>query len=334
LSDCLLKRTYVVESTNQGKDWTPLGSIDASHWMWRASAVRLAGNKVAVGWGGTVFLGTPGTGGQLAFKSIFSAGSSGYDFAQLPNVAIEAVGIGEPRPNILTRVPGAPGKVLLAVPSTFAVPKLNPQETHGYKTFIVNTATDMNTIEPQDLTNYIVPAGRTAGDLIMHLTVIDPGEGPIFLYWHDVSTASNSATIRGRVYFTEDIFEDFVISKSNGNDTSFALQDPVGTKYIYRDYKMAEGFRKADGPLQTKTYQYFPVWMQPQNGGTAHFMTVSLNMPSDNKLQTDKGTIDLSRKPMRTRPPEPSLRPVPVSADQLRFLEQHQKQRGPRRQRD
>lgn len=336
LSNCPVRKTYVLTSTNSGKDWTTKGVIAADWWMWRAMAVPLSQGKLAMGWNGAVYLGTPAKDGKLSFKPIPGPGIDvGYDASQLPNDKIKELGLRDPRPSLLTRVPGAPGKVFLLVPDTFETPSLAPLtkslNTHGFKVYVVDTATGAWS-EPKTPLGNIVPFGRSTSDLIMHLTPIDTGEGPILFYWYDVSTATKTATIRGRIYFSADVMTDFVISKKDGSNASFSLPGPSGG-YSYRDYKMAEGFSRTSGSglLQKKIYDYFPAWVEPDGSGTAHFSRVTVTVPllSFNKVKVGSTTVTLSKVPLLVRQGTSGRVPA-LSPDFLRFLEEHEQERGRR----
>jgi hypothetical protein len=327
LSDCKVNKTYVLTSTNSGKDWTTKGVIDTNSWMWRAMAVPLPQNKLAVGWNGAVYLGTPSNRGALDFKPIPGPGiATSYDFGKVPEGAFGAW------PTLLSRVPGAATKVFLMVPGTFTVDVTITGKnlmTHGYQVYVVDTATGAWS-KPANVLNNIVPANRTTNNLIAHLTRVDTGEGPVLFYWYDVSADTKTATIRGRVYYSENVMTDFVISKKNGNDTSFSLPGPAGS-YSYRHYKMAEGFRKISrAGVQAKTYEYFPTWVEPDNGGTAHFSRVTVTVPllSLDKVKIDKATLILSKLPMLTLQSS-SLKGVPPLSPEFRiFLEEHDRERG------
>lgn len=324
LSNCLIKKTYVLTSTNSGKDWTTKGVVDADWWMWRAMAVPLPQGKLAVGWNGAVYLGTPAKDGKLGFKPIPGPDIvADYDGDKLPQAAFGAW------PTVLARVPGAPTKVFLMVPSTFAIQvTAKAQMTHAYKVFVVDTATGTWS-EPMKGLNNIVPANRTTNSLITHLTPVDTGEGPILFYWHDLSGDTKTATIRGRIYFSENVMTDFVISKKDGIDASFSLPGPDGA-YFYRDYKMAEGFRRKSGSgLLSKTvYDYFPAWVEPDDGGTAHFSRVTVTVPlfSFDKVKIGRTTLTLSKVPLLVRQVTSGRVPA-LSPGFLHFLEEHEQER-------
>jgi hypothetical protein len=332
LSNCPLWKTYVLTSTNSGKDWTTKGVIDADWWMWRAMAVPLPQNKLAVGWNGAVYLGTPTKNGMLNFKPIPGpAITVGYDSSKLPNATIEELGLADPRPTILARVPGTTGKVFLLAPNTLTISlPFKKRTTHGYKIFIVDTATGTWS-EPTNPFENILPKGTTTNDFVMHLTAVDTGEGPILFYWYDVSATTKTAVIRGRIYFSENFMTDFVISKKDGNDASFNLLGPNGA-YSYRHYKMAEGFHRTSGSglLMKKTYEYFPAWVEPDGVGTAHFSRVTVTVPllTVDKVRIGNTTFTLSKVSLQTRRPSSLGRVPALSPEFLRFLEEHEQERG------
>jgi hypothetical protein len=336
LSNCLVRKTYVLTSTNSGKDWTTKGVIDADWWMWRAMAVPLSRGRLALAWNGAVYLGTPGADGKLGFKPIPGPKIDvGYDGSLLPNAKIKELGLNDPRPSIITRIPGAPGKVFLLVPDTFETPSPAPLTkslaTHGFKVYVIDTTTGAWS-EPKTALDNLVPSGRSTNDLILHLTPIDTGEGPILFYWYDVSTATKEATIRGRIYFSADVKTDFVISKKDGSDVSFSLAG-TGGAYSYRDYKMAEGFHRTTGSgvLSKKVYDFFPAWVEPDGGGTAHFSRVTVTTPllTFEKVKIGRTTLTLSKIPLLIRQTTPGHLPA-LSPDFLRFLEEHERERGRR----
>jgi hypothetical protein len=335
LSNCPLLKTYVLTSTNAGKDWTTLGVIDASWWMWRAMAVPLPQGKLAVGWNGTVYLGTPAGNGKLGFKPLPGPDiAADYNSNLLPNASIGELQLEDPRPTLLSRVPGAANKVFLLVPSTVDIPNAvkAPQSTHGYKVFVVDTATGTWS-EPSSILSNILPKTRTKDNLIHHLTRVDIGEGPVLFYWYDVSADTGKAVIRGRVYYSENTMTDFVISKKDDQEDAFDLLTPDGDAYSSRHYKMAEGFRQTSKgflPLKS-TYEYFPTWVQPEDGGTAHFSRVTISVPSFffDKVKVGGATQGLTKVTLQVRKVSPLAKLPSLSEEYLRFLERHETERGP-----
>ena len=127
----------------------------------------------------------------------------------------------------------------------------------------------------------IAPKSGNPQDSVLHPTVIDTGEGPIFIYWYDVDEAANQATIRGRVVISDDHYAnlgdrmvgDFVV------DGPFAL----GNRW-YGDYHTAGGHRSQPNATTTR-YSFYPVWVQP--GGTVHFARVTYRVQTRPDFEHD-----------------------------------------------
>lgn len=338
LSGCPLDKTYVLTSslTDPGKTWTPLGVVDPPR-MWRPIAVPLPQDKLAIGFGVSVYLGSKSASGITSFTRCDIPGETyGYDAAKFPSADIakssqnpNLVGAGIQATSILARAPGETGKVLLVVPSTF-------KNTHGYKVFTVDP---VNAQDPGKCAftprGEILPAGKTAGDVIMHLAAIDPGQGPILLYWYDVSTVDKKATIRGRLLVGKDEDIDRDISKVNGATNAFELR-PAGSTaaHPFRDYKQAEGYTVPRPPgsslLLPSKYEFFPAWVQP--GPTLHFARVSVSVPmlTVDKSKIGKASPITQKLTLRWRAiaRTPLTHPRPVTPQMMKNIQQHNVERG------
>lgn len=127
----------------------------------------------------------------------------------------------------------------------------------------------------------IAPVGARIDDFVLHLTAVDPGQGPVLFYWYDVDTATKQATIRGRLVTRDDQETiDFVISRDGMHPRSF---DVTANRRWYGDYHTAGAYRvrertqDVDDPYPIwAEYHYFPVWVEPD--GRVHVARIEYRM--------------------------------------------------------
>lgn len=95
----------------------------------------------------------------------------------------------------------------------------------------------------------ITPSVPGKASIIFHPTFIDPGTGPVLLYWMDVDGAANQFVVRGKLFYPNgQMSTTFAISRKAGSDASYVLQGAgAGTKW-YGDYNTGGGFAVAPPP--------------------------------------------------------------------------------------
>ena len=148
---------------------------------------------------------------------------------------------------ILARSPSS-NKLVLAFMDT-----LENDKGDGYRVYLFDGNDSWTALPP------IAPLSPNKNNFILHLTAIDPGAGPILLYWYDVDTVTGKASIRARL-ITSDISytSDFAIAESFG----------VLSPKWYGDYHTAGGYAVS----RLSTSHFYPVWVQPD--GRVHFTHV------------------------------------------------------------
>ena len=223
--------------------------------------------------------------------------------------------------NVATRVPGSPA-FLLAFPNT-----LTPTTTvvvggsgnlplnkvpvksvaNGFRVFFYDatkTNATFDEIAP------IVPTVSGPQSIIMHVTVADPGVGPLLLYWYDVNGVTKTATVRGRViYGYGQASGDFDIRRVAGVPTPFTIVPKKGNApYWYGDYNSASGYGlpKPKLALYGPTYKYYPFWVEPD--GTVRFTEVTVTLPgpaivAPTTIQSALKPIPVQVKPVLTLSP-------------------------------
>jgi hypothetical protein len=284
LSHCSLNITYVLTSDDRGDTWKAAGKIlNGSRWFWRGAAMPTK-NGLAIAFGGDLYFGkTSGDGYDFSGVPDQLPGDWGYDDTFQKKAISKTknnptlIRAGVTGPAVIARVPGRSDLLLTAMARTLDVMQATSpgpvSRTHGYSVFLENIDSRKTAeIAP------VMALGSSPGDVVMHLTAIDLGVGPVLLYWYDVSTKNKEALIRGRVIYDADLVsEDFTISLKAGADAPFPLRpEGLAKAYFYGDYKMAEGFAGPvpASPTQARKYTFLPAWVQPD--GTAHVATVEV----------------------------------------------------------
>jgi hypothetical protein len=123
-----------------------------------------------------------------------------------------------------------------------------------------------------------VPQSKSANDVILHLVAVDSGNGPVLLYWTDLSIDNKNASVRGRLIFSNGYSSDFSISQQGGKAYTWALTK--GASYWYGDYQTASAFTHITGDSIAQRQlvtNFFPVWVQPDN--TIRYTNVSFSQP-------------------------------------------------------
>jgi hypothetical protein len=117
----------------------------------------------------------------------------------------------------------------------------------------------------------IVPLVLASTSVVFHPVAIDPGRGPILLYWYDVDGAAKKATIRGRAILGDRRYSnDFSISRMPGPSTRFFPL--TSTQYWFGDYLTAGGYAPPASNALRTSYYFYPMWVEPD--GTARLNEV------------------------------------------------------------
>jgi hypothetical protein len=370
LSEDYVSKTYIFTSANEGASWEPSESLIPAAW-WRPNALSVGGNRIVAQVGANVRLGTKsssGNGWNFGPWVLVQFGLPGYDigsnrFKTMP--PWNQLTVWEKNPagilkfNIpnwwsVARVPGS-HQVLLLAPEVLNVagpagpsgpngkPKLD-QQPAGTQTF----GSGLYFYDPDGgnvkQTAAISPVHATPNSFIMHVTAIDPGAGPVLLYWCDIDGDQKRASIRGRFLFGLDQFsEDFDIFRVNGTGSSFSLlptADPTAT-YWYGDYKTAAGFgvegrrgvlpQKPAKSLPPVKYRYFPVWVQPDSKMHYTEVTLSFDGSAGGNVSDKIAGLDLAPSkhlPWRQATQRSKIAVIPWAKD---LEEGHEYVRGPER---
>ncbi len=179
---------------------------------------------------------------------------------------------------LLTRGPGG-DDVMLAYPAV--VNDGNGMSLDGYEIYFYDPSTGQF-----GQANPVFPVVHAANHFLMHMVAIDPGSGPVLLYWDDVDGKAMTATMRGRfIYGNGSYSSDFAVATLNAANTPYSF--PMAHAW-YGDYHTAGGFASAEssrggGTSSHQVADYFPVWVQ--SGGLALFSHVSVGL-----LPLQKGT--------------------------------------------
>jgi|GEM_PF-3240649 len=274
LSTKPLNKTLVLASYNQGTSWQNLGFINQAEWRF---SVIPDGDDLTFGYASSVLFGNKNGGGGYDFDSTGIVAPNGgwtwFTRSPLksdPNIPLGNIYVNVFAQPLLARTPDSKS-LLLAFPDV-----ISANTGHGYRVFFYDRA-EQKMVE----TAAILPANQTADNVAFHLVAVDPGKGPILLYWNDLDSAAQTITIRGRIITGPGKYtNDFTISKSMGVPASFNLGAP---NYWFGDYQTAGGFvsqsaqSQGQGGLQLMLqkgtrYNFFPVWIEPD--GTVRYTSV------------------------------------------------------------
>lgn len=276
LSDERINKALIVRSTNRGTTWKSVGTLpNAGNARWRIPILPLQGGaQLAFGMTDEIFVAVA-AGNGYQFQSSFQPAPQvdwGWDdsFYSNPNTYGANSTLRIRAPSALTRAPGSKEKYFLMYHATLKAVKVggpgHQGNTYGYE-FVRNDGSELRPIGPKD---------ASANSFVMQLTAIDPGAGPVLLYWYDINGATKKGSVRGRFVFNEDQYSpDFDIAVDVGGGAHLFDVIP-NTKYWYGDYKTAGGYGpKGLQPVSTSLYRYFPQWVEPD--GAIHFSEVVLS---------------------------------------------------------
>ncbi len=271
LSKNPLNKTLVLASYNEGSSWQTLGTIEQAAWRF---GVVPAGDELGFGFANSLLFGRKNGSGKYDFDSTGVAAPNGFwSWWNKSNLVGDSnIPVGNIYANmwahpILARTPGTKS-YLLAFPDSPST-----SSGFGYRVYFYNDGSK-KLVEG----NAVLPAKQSADNVAFHLTAVDPGKGPIMLYWYDLDSAAKTITIRGRFITGEsECSNDFTISQSAGTPVSFNLGSP---DYWFGDYQTAGGFVSESAQtqgqgvfklmLQKSThYNFYPMWIEPD--GTVRY---------------------------------------------------------------
>jgi len=258
-----LDDTLVASSDDGGASWHSLGFFPRS--VWRLPVLPVAPGLLAFGVRDGALLAKRAASGTYVYAK---------DYTESPDAAPGWPGFPVSRDTatntyidsnvwastIAARTPGT-SDFFIAYPSAAA------GKGFGYRIVFYDRAAGRFTDTHDDL----LPASGGTNDFLFHLTAIDSGAGPVLLYWYDVDSSSNTATVRGRFVLGSDLSSsDFAISPP------FKLRKSGPPADWYGDYNTAGGFRHTGPGLQggsgAATDHYYPIWIEPY--GVVHFAAV------------------------------------------------------------
>lgn len=321
LSKTPLNKTLVAASYNQGSSWQNLGFINQAEWRF---SVIPEGNDLGFGYGSSLLFGKKTSAGNYDFDATGIKAPNGFwswswkgNLKSNPNIPISSTYMNVWAVPVLTRTPDAKS-FLLAFPDI-------PSATSGfgYRVYFYDAVSN-ELVESSS----ILPAKQNADNVAFHLVAVDPGSGPILLYWYDLDSAAKKIAIRGRLITGKgESSNDFAISQTNGQPASFNL---TNVQYWFGDYQTAGGFVSSSaqttgqGPfkvtLQNSThYNYFPMWIEPD--GTVRYTSVVYtkktnvldtigNIATGQPLTRQIQVTAIPREQWRRQPPPVDLRAI------------------------
>ena len=278
LSGNPLKRTCVVMSADNGLTWQKAGNL--GHRGWRTDIVPRKDDGlafVATGWDadaqeGHTFIEretigafsppdgppspprAPGIQGKWGWKEIPWTHPLLY---KRDKDSTDAIHVNIATQTLLVRSPSSDNLVLVFADT------LENNKGDGYRVFVWSGGDSWDELPP------IAPISAKKENFILHPTAIDPGKGPILLYWYDVDTVTRQAAIRGRLITRDDQYTaDFPISMAGTAPRSFS----VATNDWYGDYHTAGGYQEQLSAGHPPVLNYFPVWIEPDS--SVHFTRV------------------------------------------------------------
>jgi hypothetical protein len=330
LSDVGLNRTLIMMSPDRGSTWQSQGMLRGRE-AWRFGVVPMGGGKLALGFGSSVIFAEPIGAGHIATSTVDADPAWGYPAYADVGGARSRVAANVLTVPIIVRGPDA-GSLVLAFPDRFG------DKGFGYRVFVFHPGTGQVAEAAP-----ILPAQANPQSFIFHLTAVDPGSGPVLLYWYDFHSVGLTTTgsIRGRVLAAGGAStEDFAISRTLGAPRTFQVL-PVRYGYWFGDYHTAGGF-VAEGPgsaahgrlrIASETAErrsFFPVWVEPD--GAIHYTRVDYpGAPGPGAIPLAMTGLpqsswraavptSLGPAPAAASVPEPDVREQPERASRVRMV--------------
>lgn len=277
LSQNHVDRTYVLRSTDEGYSWINLGFKPGTGW--RTGIVAMQNGGLAFGVSNFLMFAHKQNNGTYSFSSTTqpTTAPSGWSDSSPVFAAINGPRI--MAHTLLTRVPGSKS-VAIAYPAT--IKDANGKNADGYELFFFDPSNN-NLAQAVPIT----PTVHAPGHFLMHMVAIDPGSGPVLLYWYDIDGNAKTATMRGRLIYNDGNYSnDFAIatitkykgppSPIKGQTYSFTVPYTFQTGFAwYGDYHTAGGYAPSGiMPTIGQTFHYYPMWVQ--SDGKAHYSHVSV----------------------------------------------------------
>jgi hypothetical protein len=321
LSNSGVNETFVLRSTNKGASWDNLGKLPTK--AWRFGVVPLNGGTLAFGRFNDLSFGTLLANGtyQLPASEQPAPVAYGWDAAFNTNPKIKPAKIVNANVwahTIVSRVPGSQ-KVLIAYPATLT--DANSKKSYGYQLYFYDRATNQFFQATP-----IFPAVHSPDNFLLHLAAIDPGTGPVLLYWYDINANTKKATVRGRLIFGDNQYSDDIVVANDAPNTTHVFNVIPLSNYWFGDYKTAGGF----GPhgisaVNDQIYRYYPMWDEPD--GTVRFSEVVVHRKVGLSAGFKKLNLVLAAKP-KIGPPPVEFRKRVLTGAERRFLEDEERDIG------
>ncbi|MCM3869212.1 MAG: hypothetical protein ND895_00770 [Pyrinomonadaceae bacterium] len=278
LSGTQLKRTCVVMSSDKGLTWQKAGNL--GHTGWRIDIVPRKNDGLSFatsGWDGVAkeghtfieyeTIGAFSPPDAPPARPVAPEIQGKWGWSEIPwthpllykrdKDSTDAMNVNMATQTLLVRSPSS-DNLILAFADT-----LENNKGDGYRVFVYNGGESWTQLPP------LAPMVAKKENFILHPTAIDPGKGPILLYWYDVDTETRKAAIRGRLITRDDQYTaDFPISTTGTASRSFSVDIPDW----YGDYHTAGGYQEQLSVGHPAVHNYFPVWIEPN--GRVHFTKV------------------------------------------------------------
>jgi hypothetical protein len=273
LSSNAVNRTYVLQSNDEGSSWNNLGFMNGDGW--RTDIEPLPNGDLALAFGLTNFIAVAHKlAGAYVFDPIVIQPSVPWGWPDAQSTPFQIIKANQLAETLLTRIPGS-GILAMAYPAS--IKDSHNQNVDGFELFFFNPATNQFSQAAP-----IFPNSHLPGNYLLHMVAIDPGQGPILLYWMDVNGNEQQATMMGRFIFADGSYSnDFSVATTidpsspqaggtiHTRDYTFAV-----SRVWYGDYHTAGGYAPAVAGAVPGTFHYYPMWVQ--SDGNAHYSHVIL----------------------------------------------------------
>lgn len=273
-------RVAVLSSTTEGTSWKYLGYIpkldgDAG---WRAGVVPLSNGDLAFGLLNFLTFGKKQTNGGYKFDGATIPAPTDSGWGDANNAKYQAIDGTKVLANTLTvRVPGG-DDILIAYPAT--VKDSNGKSVDGYEMVLYDPLNNsFGQAEP------IFPAVHSANHFLMHMVAIDPGSGPVLLYWYDIDANAKTATMEGRLIYENGAYSpNFAVATTTFfKPPKYPLPMIVPYSFAtdsawYGDYHTAGGYAPTGIVSPNfEQYNYYPMWVQSDGQARYSHVTVTRN---------------------------------------------------------
>ena len=275
-SNMSVARVEVLKSTDEGTSWVHLGYIpnEPSDAGWRTGIALTQNGNIAFGLFNFLTFGKLQGGSSYSFDGSKLLAPVNWGWTDTPNSAYNAIDGTRVLANTVTTRGFGGDDVMVVFPAT--IKDSNNKSVDGYEMYLYDpTANQFGEVDP------ILPQVHAANHFLMHLAAIDPGTGPVLLYWYDIDANAKTATMRGRfVYDNETYSPDFTVATIS----AYVLPNnkPLITSYVfptgpawYGDYVTAGGYAEQSAKLSyVSSFHYYPTWVE--SDGNAYFSHVSV----------------------------------------------------------